>query len=88
MLGVDPHFHHDANRAASHLKYIAVAGHYGTHMYRRQENHAIDSDGGYPALGYAAGGDHPGDIHLGQQPAAKNVAIGIGLSGHSNSLRD
>ena len=40
-----------------------------------------------PAGGQLASADHPGDIHLRHQPAAENVAIGVGVLGHSHRLQ-
>ena len=33
------------------------------------------------------GGDAAGDIHLGHEPAAENVAAGVGVLGHGHGAR-
>ena len=54
---------------------------------RTVERHPGDGDGGDAALRALRGDAAAGEIHLGEQPAAEDVAVGVGVAGHRNGAQ-
>ena len=61
---------------------IAVDTEHVTDVNREVEGHGVDRHGGHAALGPLAGGDASRDVHLGQHPAAEDVAARVGIGRH------
>ena len=55
--------------------------------HRPDEGHAVDRDGDHPPAGAFSAGDAAGEIHLGKNPAAEDVARGIRVARHGHGAQ-
>ena len=70
------------NRGGADLDHLGVEAHDVVYVHRRLERKGVDRDRHGASLGAATGGDGAGDVHLRHDPAAEDVAGGVGVLGH------
>lgn len=72
----------DAHGGAAQPFHVGVAAEHVADIYGQVEGHGVDRHRRHPAARPLRGEDAAGDVHLGQQPAAEDVAAGVGVRRH------
>src|SRR4051794_940974 len=86
-MATHPGLDTDGDRGAADPRHRGVAAHLVADIDRPVEGHAGHRDGGDAALGTLRGDAAAGEIHLGEQPAAEDIAVRIGVARHRDGAQ-
>src|SRR5258708_29481651 len=83
-----PGLHRDVDRGAADLEERGVAVDDVADADRMEKRHAVYGDGGHATAREVAGVDGGAEIHLRHEPAAEDIAAGVGVGRHRNGADD